>query len=149
MYTVCLSYSHNRDVAQDIMHDAFFKVFKKFEQYREGHSLEAWIRTIVVNTAIDHVRRITKFRNVSYEVQHEELTSQDTLINAQKTSDLLKLINMLPVGAKTVFNLHTLEGYKHHEIAEMLGISEGTSKSQFARARLILKDLVDRFYNQS
>lgn len=148
MFGVCLTYTKDREVAQDILHDAFFKVFKSFKKYKESYSINAWIRRIVVNTAIDHFRKTKRMTNVDFQEVDYLAGSYDDVNEQAKTSDLSEIINMLPVGARTVFNLYTVEGYKHKEIADMLDISEGTSKSQLSKAKSVLRELVDKYYDR-
>lgn len=146
MFGVCLTYTKDRDLAQDILHDGFFKVFKKFDQYNPSWSLNAWIRRIVVNTAIDHFRKTNRISNVDFQESVYLAGSFDETSEISKSSDLSDIINMLPNGAKTIFNLYTVEGYKHKEIAEMLNISVGTSKSQLSKAKSVLRELVNKYY---
>lgn len=146
MFGVCLTYTKDRELAQDILHDGFFKVFKKFDKYDNSWSLNAWIRRIIVNTAIDHFRKTNRISNVDFQENLYLAGTFDETSEISKTSDLSEIINMLPKGAKTVFNLYTIEGYKHQEIADMLSISEGTSKSQLSKAKSVLRDLVNKYY---
>jgi len=146
MYGVCLTYTKDRDLAQDILHDGFFKVFKKFHQYNEDWSLFAWVRRIIVNTAIDHFRKTNRISNVDFQEKEYLGGSFDDVSESYKTGDLSQIINMLPAGARTVFNLYVVEGYKHREIAELLNISAGTSKSQLSKAKSVLKELVNKYY---
>jgi RNA polymerase sigma-70 factor (ECF subfamily) len=146
MFGVCLTYTKDRELAQDILHDGFFKVFKKFDKYDNSWSLNAWIRRIIVNTAIDHFRKTNRISNVDFQESPYLAGTYDEITEISKTSDLSNIINMLPKGARTVFNLYTIEGYKHQEIAEMLSISEGTSKSQLSKAKSVLRDLVNKYY---
>ena len=146
MFGVCLTYTKDRELAQDILHDGFFKVFKKFDKYDSAWSLNAWIRRIIVNTAIDHFRKTNRMSNVDFQESAYLAGSYDETNEISKTSDLSDIINMLPNGAKTVFNLYTVEGYKHQEIADMLEISVGTSKSQLSKAKSVLRDLVNKYY---
>ena len=146
MFGVCLTYTKDRALAQDILHDGFFKVFKKFEQYNASWSLNAWIRRIIVNTAIDHFRKTNRVSNVDFQESIYLAGSYDETSEISKSSDLSDIINMLPKGAKTIFNLYTIEGYKHKEIAEMLNISVGTSKSQLTKAKSVLRKLVNKYY---
>ncbi|OFY89357.1 MAG: hypothetical protein A3K10_17765 [Bacteroidetes bacterium RIFCSPLOWO2_12_FULL_31_6] len=146
MFGVCLTYTKDRDLAQDILHDGFFKVFKKFDTYDSSWSLHAWIRRIIVNTAIDQFRKTNRLTNVDFQESVYLAGSFDETSEISKTGDLSQIINMLPRGAKTVFNLYTVEGYKHQEIAEMLHISVGTSKSQLSKAKSVLRDLVNKYY---
>lgn len=146
MFGVCLTYTKDRDVAQDILHDGFFKVFKKFDKYNDAWSIESWIRRIVVNTAIDHFRKTNRMSNVDFQEAVYLAGSYNEVSEISKTNDLSEIINMLPQGAKTVFNLYTVEGYKHKEIAKMLEISVGTSKSQLSKAKSVLRELVNKYY---
>ena len=142
MYGVCLRYAANAAEAEDILQEGFIKVFGKLESFRREGSFEGWVRRIFVNTAIEHFRKksylqpITEKEEGSYEAKN--LSVLDNL--AEK--DIVGLIQELSPGYRTVFNLYVIEGYTHREIADQLGISEGTSKSQLSRAKLILQDLV-------
>lgn len=139
MYGICLSYAGNRDMAQDILQDAFVKVFRKIRDFNMEGSLEGWIRRTVANTAIDHLRKNKREQN--YIRETDELPDSEyepEILEEMKVKDILKLVSMLPEGARMIFNLFALEGYTHKEIAEKMNISEGTSKSQFNRARKML-----------
>lgn len=149
MYGVCLRYCGNTDDANDLLQEGFIKIFKNLSRFRGEGSFEGWIRRIFINTSIEHFRKKIKLYNVS-EVQENtiedtDLTALDTL--AQK--DLLVLINELSPGYKTIFNMHVVEGYSHKEIAAMLGITEGTSKSQLARAKAVLKKSLEKLINKT
>lgn len=146
MFGVCLTYTRDRDLAQDILHDGFFKVFKKFDKYDNSWAVGAWIRRIVVNTAIDHFRKTNRISNIDFQESVYLAGTHDEVVDISKTSDLSTIINMLPKGARTIFNLYTIEGYKHQEIADMLNISEGTSKSQLSKAKSVLRELVNKYY---
>jgi RNA polymerase sigma-70 factor (ECF subfamily) len=145
MYAVCLRYATNTEEAQDILQEGFIKVFKKLGSFRGDGSFEGWVRRIFVNTAIEHFRRrrylqpVTEKEENSIEGKH--LSALDDL--AEK--DILALIQQLSPGYKTVFNLYVIEGYSHKEIGDLLGISEGTSKSQLSRAKVILQEMVKKF----
>ena len=131
--------------ANDILQEGFIKVFKNLEKFRSEGSFEGWVRRIFVNTAIEHYRKKVKLYNVT-EVQENtvEDTSLDALDNLA-TKDILKVVNELSPGYKAVFNMHVIEGYSHKEIADILGITEGTSKSQLARAKGVLKKLLEGY----
>ena len=146
MFGVCLTYTKDRALAQDILHDGFFKVFKKFDKYNDAWAIGAWSRRIIVNTAIDHFRKNNRMSNVDFQESAYLAGSHDEVVDISKTSDLSEIINMLPKGAKTIFNLYTIEGYKHQEIADMLNISVGTSKSQLSKAKSVLRELVNKYY---
>ena len=146
MYGVCIAYMKDEQLAQDILHDSYFKIFKKIDHFKDdARKVEGWIRRIVVNTAIDYLRRDKKFTASDYIESYQTAGYCDVAQNTN-VNDLTDLINLLPNGARTVFNLYSLEGYKHKEIAEILNISEGTSKSQFSRAKTILQSLVNQYY---
>jgi len=139
MTGVCMRYADRYEEAQDIVQNGFIKVFKKLDSFSGKGSLEGWIRRIMVNTALDHLRsnKAERFNvnidDVDYKLQKDEL-----ILDALQAQDLLELIQTLPVGYRTVFNLYAIEGYAHKEIAEELDISENTSKSQYSRARALL-----------
>lgn len=144
MFGVCLRYAGNTDEAEDVLQEGFIKIFKKIASFRNEGSFEGWIRRIFVNTAIEHFRRktylqpITEKEEVGVEAQY--LSVLDNL--AEK--DIINLVQQLSPGYRTVFNLYVVEGYTHKQIAEILGISEGTSKSQLSRAKIILQDMVNK-----
>jgi RNA polymerase sigma-70 factor (ECF subfamily) len=147
MYGVCIAYMKSKDVAQDILHDSFLKIFKHINKFNDSpHKIEGWIRRIIVNTAIDFLRREKKFTSSDFIEQYQTEsycnTAQECYVN-----DLHDIIGLLPDGARTVFNLYSIEGFKHKEIAEMLCITEGTSKSQVSRAKSILKALIHKHYS--
>ena len=145
MYGICLSYSGDRDMAQDILQDAFIKIFNKIKDFKKEGSLEGLINKIVSNTAIDHLRKRTREYNyiADKEEVKEEIYEPDAIEN-MKAQDVLSLVAKLPDGSRMIFNLYALEGYTHKEIAEKLNIAEGTSKSQFNRARKMLMSLLSK-----
>jgi len=148
MYAVCLRYAYNAEEAEDILQEGFIKVFNKLTSFRNDGSFEGWIRRIFVNTAIEHFRRKRYMQPVT---QNEEKGIEGNYLSAlddMAEKDILGLIQRLSPGYKTVFNMYVIEGYTHKEIADMLGISEGTSKSQLSRAKVILQDMVKEFNEQ-
>jgi RNA polymerase sigma-70 factor (ECF subfamily) len=148
MYAVCLRYASNTEEAQDILQEGFIKVFKKLESFRGDGSFEGWIRRIFVNTAIEQFRRKRYLQPVT---EKEENTIEGKYVSALDglaEKDILALIQQLSPGYRTVFNMYVIEGYSHKEIGEMLGISEGTSKSQLSRAKVILQEMVKEFIEQ-
>ena len=145
MYSICLSYAGERDMAQDVLQESFIKVFKSIRNFKADGSLEGWIRRIVVNTALDQLRQ--KSRLQKYITEKDEIlkeSEETSAIDNLKTQDILNQVAKLPDGARVVFNLYALEGYTHREIAEILEITEGTSKSQFNRARKLLMDMLNK-----
>jgi RNA polymerase sigma factor (sigma-70 family) len=145
MYAVCLRYAGKADDAEDILQDGFIKIYKNLDKYRGDGSFEGWIRRIFVNTAIEHFRRKTHLQTIG---EQEDNTIESKAFNALDNlaeKDILKIIQQLSPGYRTVFNMYVVEGFTHKEIADSLGISEGTSKSQLARARVILQEMVKEY----
>ncbi len=141
MLGVCNRYARTAADAEDILQDAFIKVFSKIRQFKGEGSFEGWIRRIVVNTALKKytLTRYTK-ELPGYEVTDNSQPVEDPSAYAHLSQkDLLALINSLPDGYRLIFNLYAIEGYPHEEIAEMLGIQPGTSRSQLVKARLLLQ----------
>ena len=141
MLGVCNRYARNSADAEDILQDAFIKVFDKIFQFKSEGSFEGWIRKIVVNTALKKysLRRYEK-EVVGYEIKdRDESSMEPSAYGHLSEKDLLNLINTLPDGYRLVFNLYVVEGYQHDEIAEMLNIQSGTSRSQLVKARNMLQ----------
>lgn len=147
MYGVCLRYSGNTEDANDLLQEGFIKVYKNLSKFRSEGSFEGWIRRIFVNTSIEHFRKKVKLYNVT-EVQENTVEDKDlNVLDTLAEKDIISLVSELSPGYKTVFNMHVVEGYSHKEIAEALGITEGTSKSQLARAKGVLKKMLDKRLN--
>lgn len=143
MFMVCLRYAPGRLEAEDILQEAFIKVFDKIGQYRAEASLASWIRRVVVNTALNSQRsKLYMYPMVDMENMHG-MAGQEATLSAYQLQDLLQLIQELPSGCRLVFNLYAIEGYSHKEIGELLEVSEGTSKSQYARARQLLQSRIE------
>lgn len=139
MLGVCFRYTKNRADAENILQDAFVKVFNRLHQYRREGDLGAWIRKIMVNTSLTFLKTSSRYSHeMIFEETHLHPVSNDDPAVELEAKELAKLIRQLPTGYQTVFNLHAVEGYTHVEIAGMLGISDGTSRSQYARARALL-----------
>jgi len=141
MLGVCQRYARNTDDAEDILQDAFIKVFSKIGQFKFEGSFEGWIRKIVVNTALKKYSLIRYSKELTgYEVNDNNENQIDPAAYSHLTEkDLLVLINSLPDGYRLIFNLYVIEGYQHEEIANMLGIQPGTSRSQLVKARTMLQ----------
>jgi RNA polymerase sigma-70 factor (ECF subfamily) len=149
MYTVCLRYSGNPEDARDLLQEGFIKIFKNLGKYRGDGSFEGWIRRIFVNTSIEHFRKKVHLQSVS-ETQESTIEDKEwNVLDNLAEKDIMQMIHELSPGYKTVFNMHVIEGYSHKEIAEMLGINEGTSKSQLARAKTVLKKMVENRLNKT
>ena len=146
LFSICLKYSPNYAEAQDNLQDAFLTIFARIEQFKGKGSFEGWIKRITVNTVLQKYRKQRVF-DISNEAQleDEEVTLEDTSV---PLDFLLEIIQQLPDRYRLVFNLYVLDGYSHKEIAEMLGISDGTSKSNLARARMILKQKIENYYKE-
>lgn len=144
MYGVCLRYSGNVEDANDLLQEGFIKIFKNLTKFRGEGSFEGWIRRIFVNTSIEHFRKKIKLYNVS-EVQENTIEDDDlNILDTLAEKDIISLVSELSPGYKAVFNMHVIEGYSHKEIADVLGITEGTSKSQLARAKGVLKKSLEK-----
>lgn len=139
MYVICKRYLKDEFEAEDVLANGFFKVFSKLDQYKFEGSFEGWIRKIMVNECLNQLRKnksMYMVNSIESAGEQEEFENVDTLMDA---AELLQLITRLPDGYRTVFNLYAIEGFSHQEIAGMLNISEGTSKSQLSRARSLLQ----------
>jgi RNA polymerase sigma factor (sigma-70 family) len=143
MYTVCLRYSTNADDAQDLLQDGFIKVFKNLEKFRGEGSFEGWMRRIFVNTSIEQFRKKTKLTTVTDPEQNIIEDKEWNAFESLAEKDIIKIVQELSPGYRQVFNMYIIEGFSHKEIGDILGISEGTSKSQLARARVILQKKIE------
>ncbi len=142
VYPVCYRYAKNEEDAKDILQETFIKVFDKLNTFQDTGSFEGWIRKIAVNTAIRHYHN--SLREIdNHDIEHApELVTEDSVLSELNAEDILKMIGSLPTGYRIVFNLYAIEGYSHKEIAEELGITEGSSRSQLTRARQALIQLL-------
>lgn len=142
MMGVCMRYAKNRDDAKDILQDAFVRVYLNLKSFKAEGSFEGWIKRIMINTAIKHYRKNLKFvNNVDIETAYTVGFDND-IIGKMGVDELMAKVQTMPEGYRTIFNLYIVEGYQHNEIGELLGIAEGTSKSQLARARNYLIKLI-------
>ena len=144
MKGICLRYARSESEAEDILQESFIKVFRNLKKYTDTGSLGGWIRVITVNTAIEYYRR--------QKTQERHYTEFEILSKDESTNEILASIDLdylmqkvqqLSVGYRMVFNLYAIEGFNHREISEKLSISEGTSKSQYARAKKLLRDMLE------
>ena len=141
MFGVCKRYVKNYQDAEDVLVDGLFKAMTKIDMFKGEGSFEGWIRRIVVNEALMHLRKNHNFK-LTVEISNIEIKSIMTVEDELMAQDIINLMDKLPVGYRTVFNLYVLEGYKHREIAEQLGISINTSKSQLILAKKRMQNLV-------
>ncbi|KAB2918580.1 sigma-70 family RNA polymerase sigma factor [Oscillatoria amoena NRMC-F 0135] len=143
MYGVCLRYASDPEAARDLLQDGFIKVFQNLAGFKGQGSFEGWIRRIMVNNALEMLRKLSsKAQHVDVEDVQEELY-ESTNFSRYDMNYLLSKIQQLAPGYRAVFNLYVIEGFQHNEIAEMLGISENTSKSQLSRARKLLQESLE------
>lgn len=151
LYNVALIYAKSDEEACDILQEGFVKIFRGLENFHFDSALKTWMRRIVVNTALDFYRKNRRERE-QQEEYHQQSGSwsslSDDLLSRIHAKDLVNLVNRLPDKASLVLKLYALEGYAHREIAEKLGISEGTSKSQLSRARELLKALIKNLHDE-
>ncbi|GJM32051.1 MAG: DNA-directed RNA polymerase sigma-70 factor [Saprospiraceae bacterium] len=145
LFGVCLRYAGSREEAEDFLQDGFVKIYKNLYQYRPVGSLSAWMRKVVINVALQHLRRKRHlFSEVEIDTLADQYEVEDQLFSSFRAKALMKMIQQLPDGYRTVFNLYVIEGYSHKEIADQLGINEATSKSQLSRAKSTLRKLIEK-----
>ena len=141
MYYVCFRYVKNKADAEDVLQEGFLKVFRNLDQFKNDGSFEGWIRKIITRTAMTYLRDNKKFTchtSIEYSIAGKESNILDIIAEKEITG----IITKLPPGRKTIFILYAIEGYNHRQIAEILGCTESTSKSQFYRSRRIIQKLL-------
>lgn len=145
MKGICLRYAANEMEAEDVLQESFIRAFKNLDSWSGKGALGAWMRMITVNMALEQYRKnkTQKSLAVVYDMKEANPLTEDSAIEKLGLDDLLKKIQKLPAGFRNVFNLYAIEGYNHAEIGEMMGTSEGTSKSQYSRARVLLRQMID------
>lgn len=144
LFAICLRYSPNYADAEDNLQDAFLTVFKKIEQYNGKGSFEGWMKRVTVNTVLQKYRKQRSFEIVD-EGEIEDVAEVAIESDEIPLDFLLKIVQELPDRYRLVFSMYVMDGYQHKEIAEMLGITDGTSKSNLARARMILKNKIEEY----
>lgn len=143
MFAICVRYTKNTTDAEDVLQEGFVKLFRNLSNYRGEGSLEGWVRRIFVNTAIEHIRKSKiNYLEVSESVHNTLKDKRANGLEKLYEKDIHKATDTLSDGYKTVFNLYAVDGFTHKEIAEQLGITESTSKSQFSRAKATLRNLL-------
>ncbi len=148
MFGVCLAYSPDRMEAEDTLHDGFMKVFTNISQYKGEGSPEGWIRRIMVNTALEKYRRSQRLQAITDQVRYESSPGIEHILEQIAAQEIMDAVLELSPQYRIVFMLYGVEGYSHKEIAEQLGISEGTSKSNLSRARSILQERLKELYHE-
>ncbi len=143
LYAICLRYSADNDMAQDMFQDSMIKIFQKLQDFRFEGSLEGWLKRVCVNHCLDTLKRSKSKFNESIDESHSEIESEFKSDSQIQLNQLMSLLQKLPVGYRTVFNLYAIEGYTHSEIGVLLGISESTSKTQLFKARKWLQQYLN------
>lgn len=153
MFGICLRYSPDRETAQDLLQDGFIKVFMNISSFENKGSFEGWMKRIFINLALEHIRKDKSKKQISDDI--ENISDLDIVDESEADTDLLseaellQMVQELPPGYRSVFNMYVIEDYSHKEISEMLGIAEGTSRSQYIRARQLLQEKIKvHFQNQ-
>lgn len=145
MFGVCIRYFNSKEQAQDALQEGFIKVFSKLKTFKGKGSFEGWIRRIMVTTSLNIIRKNSKhFYNYDVDDFSDRISDQSFNYDHLQLEELLKMIHNLPKGYRTVFNLYEIEGYSHKEIADLLDVSENTSKSQLLKARRHLRKQLER-----
>lgn len=143
--SITLRYADSREEAVTILNDSFMKVFDNIRKYDTGRPFKPWLRKIIVNTAINHFHRSKKIRDrIKHETAEEEIADREMILSGISYLEIVSMVQQLTPAYRTVFNLYVIEGYKHREIAEKLGISEGTSKSNLAKAKQNLRVILEK-----
>ncbi len=150
MMALCLRYAGDRDEAQDLLQEGFVKVFNKLDMYNGKGPLGAWIRRTIANNALDHIRRTKRemAHMISLRVEtafelEESQNEYDVEENALNEDKLMEMVQQMPMGYRTIFNMYAVEEYTHKEIAEQLGITESTSKTQYRKAKAYMRKLIE------
>lgn len=145
MKGICLRYAANEMEAEDVLQESFIRIFKGLDSWSGKGAFGAWARKITVNMALEQYRKNKTQKNMAivYDMKEANPVSSDDAIENLNMEDLLKKIQKLAPGFRAVFNLYAIEGFNHAEIGEIMGTSEGTSKSQYSRARILLRQMID------
>ena len=146
MMGVCMRYANSSEDARDIINEGFVKVFRYLARYKVGTSLECWIRRIMINTAIDFYRKSLRHRTEDLDQVYDAASQAEDAESQYTTQEIMQAIQQLPPSYRTVFNLYAIEGYSHREIAEVMQITESTSRSNLVKARLKLKQNLALLY---
>ena len=150
MLGVCYRYTKSKADAEDILQEGFIRVFKNLHQFKNEGELGGWIRRVMVTTALNYLKRNEKYQyNLVFDKTDLHPVSDENPEITLNTKELASLIQQLPTGYQTIFNLHAVEGYSHVEIGALLGITDGTSRSQYARARALLISWIKKNYSDN
>lgn len=143
MLGICYRYAYRREDAEDMLQEAFIKIFNQLDSFENRGSFEGWMKRVVVNNCINFLKRTKKFNdNVSLDAAYYVEYKEESIASKLQGKQIIECIRLLPIGYRTVLNLYAIEGYSHKEIANMLDIEESTSRSQFTRAKAILENIL-------
>ncbi len=149
LWGVCLRYAKNSMSAEDILQEGFIRIFTYLDRFENKGSFEGWMRRTMVNTAINYYKKnLSSAREAEYNEYVSGKSNDEDALSSLSHKELLKLIQNMPQGYRTIFNLYIIEGYSHKDIAESLNISENTSKSQLSRARSHLQERIRKIYGE-
>ncbi len=146
LYGICFRYAKNEADASDILQETFIVIYNKISQYRSDGSFEGWLKRIAVNTSINFYRKKMRNLTVSNDDINLDIEVNETVFSKLTEDEIVELIQQMPEGYRLVFNMYIIEGYKHNEIAEILGVSESTSKTQLMKAKKYLKKMIIQHY---
>jgi RNA polymerase sigma factor (sigma-70 family) len=146
MLVVCSRYANHTEDARDILNEGYIKVFRYLDRYQVGTSLEAWVRRIMINTAIDFYRKQLRHKTEDIELARHTAADEPDIISQYSAREIMAVIQQLPPSYRTVFNLYAIEGFSHKEIGDILGITESTSRSNLVKARTKLKAMLINLY---
>jgi len=146
MFVVCKRYAGSKQEAEDYLQESFIRVFEKLKTFNHAGSLEGWVRRVVVTSCLNLLRSRKIFGDINDAMPVQDTNAPGVLADMEE-KELLALVQQLPTGYRTVFNLYAIDGYDHSEIATLLHISEGTSRSQLAKARMNLREAIEKHYN--
>jgi RNA polymerase sigma-70 factor (ECF subfamily) len=142
LFGLCLRYAHSEAEALDFLQEGFIKIFRDLKSFRGDGPLEAWMSRVMVNTAISKLRRKNWIKDDTYDWENMPSDDPEPEPDGLNAEQLIELIQQLPDGFRSVFNLYAIEGYAHKEIAQILNIAESTSRSQYLRARMLLQERI-------
>lgn len=142
MKPLCRRYANNDDDALDILHEGFIKVFRHISKYQAGTSLTSWIKRIMINTSIDYYRKVTRRRTEDIDTVYDMSSKDPDAISLLTAKEIIEALQQLTPAYRSVFNLYVIEGYPHKDVADILGITESTSRSNLVKARTKLKDIL-------
>jgi len=146
MLGVCMRYAKDRAEAEDMMQEGFIKVFHNISRFKNEGSFEGWVRRIMVFTAINFFKHRSRKFQEDLDQEDYDAVYHDDIIDKIAAKEIIALVQQLPEGYRMIFNLYAVEGYTHKEIGDMLGIAVGTSKSQYARARTVMQQLLAKHF---